>query len=803
MVSLRRDGAFLVFLLVVAAFSFAAREINHQRFEMPGQPGWRTADPDTHYHLRRVERLLREGGAPAGRDDYLDFPHGSAIPWPPYYTQFLGAVLGPFAPADAAELHRWLEMRVATLPLLLGVVTSLLAAVAGRMLAGNAGALIAGSYHALCVASIVYSKSGNGDHHAWVSLLAGALLVVASAAFARGGLTRARAGLAWGAALGALAGVLLGSWVASALYVLTFQLTLGWLVIRHAREPLPGLPALGFAFHVVAMAVLLPAIVASPWRELQPWQVVNLTWFHAAWLGLGALVFVPLLVLGGAAPSAPSEDRQPRRSTSSALRLYPAFVAAVLLILGAFLALSDSAPAHGIRESFHWLGGGGEFMGGVRESRGLIGPEAPFDPVEVLGFGIFLLPFVWFGAARSALRNARHDLLPWVIALPFLCWEAARQSRFADALALPLAVMLAWGCVHGVRALWQRRSGRKRRSGKAQPRRRPWPAAVILPLVLAGVILAQWDGVAQTVRRARSGRGWPGLSERPTLLAVREMCDWLRANTPATQDSAVLASWMWGHTILWGAEHPVVACNFGSFVGRDGFLAPYTFFLSEDPAAAEAVLEARRARYILATGDLAIQLPEMITAVAPDRSDRYFGPGPGGGIQLRHEWFRTLGARLMFDGRIFSYNEDAEGRGPALGFVRLVHVSPRRDDRLRFRAEPNRLGWIWEHVPGAILEARGEPGSELRVELQVRYEASDYELTWSGTAHADATGFARLRVPYATDAPNGDGVAIAPAWWSFGGERGELAIPEAAVRAGDPVHVPTHSSRHPSGGRRG
>ncbi len=795
MISLRRDGAFLVVLLVVATLSGAAREIHHQRFETPGQPGWRTADPDTHYHLRRVERLLREGGTPAARDDFLDFPHGSAIPWPPYYTQFVGAILAPFAPTDAEELHRWLEMRMATLPLILGVATSLLAAVAGRMLAGNAGALMAGGYHALCVASIVYSKSGNGDHHAWVSLLAGALLVVASAVFARGGLTRPRAGTAWGVALGALAGVLLGSWVASALYVLAFQLTLGWLVIRHAREPLPGLPTLGFMFHVVATAVLLPAILASPWRELQPWQIVNLTWFHAAWLGLGALVFVPLLALGGGAGKAEGRAQK-------TIRFYPALVAIALLILGGFLGLSDTAPARGIRESFRWLGGGGEFMSGVRESRGLIGPGAPFNPVDVLGYGIFLLPLAWLAAARSVLRNARHDLLPWVIALPFLCYEAARQSRFADALVLPLAVIIAWGCVSGARTLWERGSRRTRRSGKVRPVQRPWPALIVLPLVLAAVILAQWDGVAQTVRRARSGQGWPGLTDRPTLLAVREMCDWLRANTPATVDNAVLASWMWGHTILWGAERPVVACNFGSFVGRDGFLAPYRFFLSEDSAAAEAVLKARRTRYILATGDLAIQLPEMIAATAPDPGDRYFGPGPGGGIQLRHEWFRTVGARLMFDGRVFSYNEETEGRGPALDFVRLVHVSPRRDDRLRFRAEPNRLGWIWERLPGAILEARGEPGSELTVELQVHYPASDYELIWSGTARADSTGLAQMRIPYATDAPNGDGVAAAPAWWSFGNERGELLVPEEAVLTGDAVHVPTRASRQASGGHR-
>ena len=42
--------------------------------------------------------------------------------------------------------------------------------------------------------------------------------------------------------------------------------------------------------------------------------------------------------------------------------------------------------------------------------------------------------------------------MPWVLAVPLLAAQAARQFRFGDALSMPLAVVVAWGVVAGVRA---------------------------------------------------------------------------------------------------------------------------------------------------------------------------------------------------------------------------------------------------------------------------------------------------------------------------------------------------------------
>jgi asparagine N-glycosylation enzyme membrane subunit Stt3 len=717
-------------LATVAGASWFLRDLHHQRVPAPGGATWVTTDPDTHYHCRRVERAIVEGRV-ASHDDRLNFPHGAPIPWPPYYTAILATALRPFVPDGTGARSRWIEMRVASFPIVCGVATSVLAALAGAMLAGPAAAMIAGATHAACQASIAYSRSGNGDHHAWVSLLAGAMLVLVSRALRPGGLDRPRAAALQGAAIGAIAGLALGSWVASLLYVIPLQLVLGWLLVVHGRGRRPGLPVFGVAIHAAALLVLLPAILASPWT----WMVVNLSWFHAAWLALGGLVFVPAFFLRG-----------------RLLRAYPLIVAGMLLALAAVVAAD-------FREGIEWMRRDSEFMGAVWESRGLVGKNAVYSPFDVFGFALAVLPFAWAAGAWLAFRRGRLDLLPWAIALPPLAAQAARQFRFGDALAVPLAVVVAWGVVAGARSLrW---------------RPRP-PLVAVLAAAFALPLLAQWNCMTRTWGNLTKEGGPTGQEERPSALAMRGMCDWLRMRTPSPPDYSVLASWVWGHTIEWAAERPTVATNFGTFVGADGFRTPARFFLSESPPDGEALLEARGAKYVVLTTDLAGSVPSLAWSLGPEVEVRY-SELVGEEVRLKQEWFATLGARLLSDGYVFSF-EGVPSR--PLNFLRLLHATPLTDPRVPMRPAPSPVGWIWERVPGARVEARGEPGEELSVEIRVRYP--HYELVWADREAVAADGVARMRVPYATVEPNGDG-RVDTASWRIGGREGPLLVSTAAV----------------------
>jgi asparagine N-glycosylation enzyme membrane subunit Stt3 len=117
---------------------------------------------------------------------------------------------------------------------------------------------------------------------------------------------------------------------------------------------------------------------------------------------------------------------------------------------------------------------------------------------------------------------------------------------------------------------------------------------------------------------------------------------------------SVLAPWSLGHLVLYDAELPVVANNFGY-----GFLDSIEFFLAETEEEAVAIAARHRARWILAT-DL---VPRMNDYAGYLGRPPYLRPGAGGPTPA---YFRTMQSRL--------YDFDGEGV-PHLSRFRLVYHS--------------------------------------------------------------------------------------------------------------------------------
>jgi asparagine N-glycosylation enzyme membrane subunit Stt3 len=760
----------LLLLVLVACLSWLPRQEADARVQVPAQGSGEgrmvTTDPDSLYHLRRVDRALREGLAVDGRDDYLNYPEGARIPWPPYYTKALAGLLAPAAPEADAERRAFVEDWVIRLPLVFAVITSLLAALAGWVLARTPGALFAGSYHALSMGSISYSRLGNGDHHAWVSMLFAAMLLLLTLTFRPDGLATRRKGLVGGVAAGVLAGVLIGSWVGALLHVLVFELALGWLIFANARKHRPGLASYGLSFHLSALLVLAPAVLASPWKEEFPWMVVNLSWFHLAHLAAGALVFVPLLFL------------TPR---SGSFRRYPWILSAALVVLGLVVVLVDAGPGRGIREGFEWVSRTNEFMSTVRESQPLIGPQAK-DAYQVflyLGYAVVLLPLVWLLAVWRAFRPGGAVLVPWVIALPPLALQAAGQMRFTEALSMPLAVILAWGVGLGLSWLADRCT------------KRPSKNLVVTLTALAALLLsgaAHWrQSVYPTVRQFAAG-GAPGGPGQKHLRGIRLLFEWLRVNTPATRDYCVLANWSQGHAIEWAADRPSVSTNFGSYVGEESFRDPAVFLLTEDLAEAEAILERRAARYVLVPNRWPNAVGDMLRVALPERWSRYLSGDVGQPGHVRPAWFRTVGAQLMFGGMPHPRAGIQSPR--SIDFLRMVHASPITTRQPPPVGAQSPCGWVYEHVAGATLEARAKPGVELRVEFEVGFPRANYKFPFVASARAGEDGVVRVRIPYATQGPNGEGRALGKPRWVLGAREGALVIGERDVLEGAVLRLP-------------
>jgi asparagine N-glycosylation enzyme membrane subunit Stt3 len=799
-------GRLVMVLAIIAVFAFWSRNVMRSTLELPDQQRWAVSDPDSLYHLRRIQLWMDGGSIGEGIDPWLNHPHGARVPWPPYYTVAARIMMGPGAPDDAWERTHWIERRAAHLPIFFGVLTSLLAAIGAWIILRptsspknsddvdlrTPGAMAAGLLHAFCNASIYYSSIGNADHHAFVSCLNGAMMVSLVWVMKSGVLRRSEkrwgftSSTRWGALIGMFAGILLGAWVGSLMYVITFQLALAALLFFHARKPMTGLPAFGLSFHLAAMLILLPAVICSPWLEENPWMVVNLSWFHPLFLLCGAGVFVPLLSL--------SKD-----PSKSVFRRYPWIVGSVLAGLALILSVVPNPIEDGVREGYSWLSTTEEFMTNVAESRPLIGDGAESGVLtQYLGYGIFLLPIAWLLVALSMLRQrkmlaASPSLsaiapLPLIIAIPFLALPALSQRRFGDALAMPMAVILSLGLVFSLSPLLV---PLQRKVAKAVPKK--FNGFAMTPGLFVWIFLAivlQWPAVHATHQVSNGRRPGPKLQAK--IAAPQGMYSWLREHRDESNPTGVLSNWGQGHAITWAAQLPSVACNFGSYVGIDSFQAPSRFFLAEDnfnatPADTisfgEQLLLDRKVEWVIVPWQLPGMLRHQVAAIHEKPLDYYLDSSRD---NLKAAWYQTIGAQLMFDGRpAGSMSENS------VPFMRLVHESPIRMQKSNLGGINRRVpaGWIWQYVQGAELQARGQSGDRLQVSVQIRYPSRDQPLIWEGSTIVGEDGVARVRVPYCTDQKNGDGSSNPTAQWKFSGESGSITIPESAVLSGAVLEI--------------
>ncbi len=753
-------GALVVAVALLLAIGVRA-EYDVGRSTAAGEDAWVSLDADSLYHMRRVQRVRTEGWPPAGTDPWLDHPDGAEIPWPPYYSALL-AGLAAITIDDGPDAKLAVEQLVGSVPLVFGVLTALLAALVARRLAGDAAGAFAGVTAALALGAVVYSAIGNGDHHAFVAFLHAVLLAGLSALLARGVLESGVRAARWGFALGALIGLALGSWVAFLTYVVEVELVLALLLLRNARTPLPGLARFGLALHLGAFAVLLPAVLDSPWLSTQPWSVVNLSWFHPFFLLVGATVFVPIAV-----PSVAERVRS----------RYPWLVAAGLVVLFGGLLLVDVGPSAALREAVSWLSREDRFMASILESRSLFDdPAAGLEQLGIaLGWGLYLVPFAWIAGVVACVRGQRA-LLPWLVAVPLLALQSVSQLRFAEGLVVPLAVVLGWGFGRLVERV---------AAGRTAPR----VVGALLAIGLA--VLLQQPGLGE-VRRytaAAQNRADP-LELQQQIAAVRRASEWLRDRVVEPERFTVLSSWGHGHMIEWVAERPTVATNFGSYLGEDSYTFGPRAFLTEEPAALEALLVEREVGYVLLGSRVVEMLPDLVNraGIEPERYLVQKGRHWRGG--LRPAWFRTQLARLVVAGGEPAADTPPQARR-APGFLRLVHVSPELDPRPFLEGVMLRQPrvCVWQRVEGARLRLRGTPGAPFAVRMEVAYPDAAVPLVFERTGTLGPDGLREVRVPYATDAPNGDGRVLPGAELRVGNRAVELRVPEAAVREGSAIEL--------------
>lgn len=603
-----------------------------------------TSDDD--YHLRRARFAVAHYPRTIVFDPLMNFPKGGVPIWPPLYDVLLATPARLFHGAAAApeEILRG-AFRV---PVVFAALSILLAGLLGRLVAGEIAGAVLALFVAICPGHILWTQYGHTDQHVAESFfgLLVLLLFLKSQADPLEEDSRLRIELATGIAL--------------ALAVLAWQGAIYWGAIVALSLFVEAILTRRSVFRPAVLILGLAAALSAPATAYwlggvrAPLTYISFGYFQP--LFLAALAGGTILletILRAARRELGGRELRPRliAMAASAAAVLP-FAGPLVLGLArgvgyvAGTTTSESTTATGyVSYPKNWLAG-------IFEARPLLA-DGPGLAAEQLSAAFFLAPLV------------------------VLLW-AARAKKERSALLAALAI---WGAVTIFLALSQRLN-------------------VYYAAPLAGLSLIEASRLAAGFGRTPAARAAaaaacgialslpmiPGIREELTAVRVPgsdffDTMDWMRGNLPHPVDAydprllsaspppelskaaAVLAPWSLGHRVLFNAELPVVANNFGY-----GFNDSIRFFLSESEEEALAVARSRRARWVLAT-DLVPRLNDYAG---------YFEKKPylrstDQGLTPLPSYFRTMQARL-YDFDAFGF-EGGGSRFEALRHLRLVYRS--------------------------------------------------------------------------------------------------------------------------------
>jgi len=698
---------------------------------------------DGHYHARRALFGFVNFPAILTFDPYLNYPEGAAVPVPPL-LDFLVAAVARLAGDSVGVFEHVLAWSTPVY----GALTPVAIFCAARSVAPATLALGAGAIFAALPAAVFVSRVGDADHHAAVSLLGATWLALVMAAVAARGRRLVR--LAAGLALVRLA--LLLSWSGCLLYVVLADgsLLLAAL-LRRRRDLLAAQAASAWASGLLVLPVVLalPEPTGGAWSalalsRLQVWAVLAVGAVAAALAALEAR-----RASGGALASLARGAGVAIAAAVASLLLFPGLLEGLLPGLGFVGTAERTGMATAELQPLVPLAG--------RPARG-----SATHYWGLFAYAIPLAPLAALAAARdAAVRASACVLALWAASLGALAvWQVRYGIDFAPSASIAFALLLAQvACV-------ARRAGAPRRLA----------AAVALALgilaflpplraLYAPQILASW-------RILREGRlpGDPALAT-PSGSLIRFL-ESVRRATPETSgwldargfpEYGVLNSSSIGHALHYVARRASASDGLLDSLDPENFAAAERFFEVRSEAAALAIAERLRARYVIT-----MFFPGKQPHAVATRLHRHDGVGPG--RRLRR-------FRLVTEG-------PTGGRplGDLFDFPRPADVVPYK---------------LFEIVPGALLEVRGAPGAPVLAAVEVR-TPTGRRFEYEAQASVADDGVARLRVPYAT-APSTPARALGPWRVRVDGAEHAVDVSEADVLEGRTVPVPAHGPRPPAG----
>lgn len=591
----------------------------------------RAVSDDDYYHLRRARFAVRHFPRTILFDPLMNFPAGGVSIWPPLFDLALASpslvLHGPDASGPAVERD------AAWVPLFFAAGTIALAGLLGRRLYGPAAGAASALFLAVSPGHLLWSQYGHVEQHVAESFFGLAALY----SFV---VSREKPDSPHNSRREATAGLVL------ALAVLAWQGAVYWGAIFALALFLEAVLTRRSVFRAAALTVGTAAVIVgaatAAWTRGVPMPFTYVSFGFFQPLFLAAMAAGTVLLDTIVCLLRRCLDRR-------GLLLRGAFLVAALaavLPFGPELLRSFAGGIGYVAGRTQEASGRGGYVSyptawlkGIFEARPLFA-DGPSYPARHLSLALFFTPVAILVWARRALERHRTGIHATLAVWGAVTLFLALSQRVNEYYAVPLCAL---ALVEAARraATWIRKwSPSSRRPSRAR-------VAALVGLVLA---LPMAAGVVEEVRSNHVA----GSDLYGTL-------DWMRRELPRRVDPydprllgprseeavppdtrAVLAPWSLGHLLLYEAELPVVANNFGY-----GFLDSVRFFLAPTEEEALAIARAHRARWILAA-DLVPRMNDYAL---------YLGRPPllrasPNGLVPEGAYFGTMQSRLYdFDGR--------------------------------------------------------------------------------------------------------------------------------------------------------
>lgn len=243
---------------------------------------------------------------------------------------------------------------------------------------------------------------------------------------------------------------------------------------------------------------------------------------------------------------------------------------------------------------------------------------------------------------------------------------------------------------------------------------------------------------------------------------------WIKENTPKTSyylepykkpEYGVMTPWDMGHLVIYYAERPVPASNFGHSLRGTGFKDSYAVWQVKEGKELTEICKRNEIKYLLIKDPIGYMT----------------------GLEKEKVYYYFPAMRLMqFDGGFSAF-------GPALENFRLIYESYNRSTTY-YNVSDVRKYKIFEFVKGARISGKTFPLNDVNIFTTFKSD-KNREFKWSLRTFADEKGYFSCVVPYATKNVQYTVKAVQPFKAISKNKVVEFDIDEADIHVGKEIKI--------------